>query len=690
MKQLFWLFVIALTAFKKDSHATLGKNLLKSEAAAEEVDPFLSFLKSSNPDASETEKINQLFQDLLPPAKRKIFFKCFDAFIENKENNLDKKTFEIFFKENYLKLDKELSESLLIDLTNKDNYFNFKQITMSDQEIISLFHRTQDLTAGKDEKNTFRIRILKRILPLTFEEEIHHFFCQQYDLISADRQNQTLLEAAKYEYMWDFSKNQFSKLNQKPKDKLQLLQVISSRHILNNEISPQEKINKTNEYTSFIVDRFDSVFAEYEKDESVEEASKKSQFLRNVKADIIQNLLCKKGPDHGLKYCENLKKLIANEFNILSLSEKISVIYDLFKDPNDELPLKLLVSIKENGPEVYAGLWGELCLQSILEKAPIESPQSKELIQWFAERFEHFNDKLAAKAAERIITPENARSFTEKVVKKVPLQNNHEIISMGFGFFGKRYNKNNILDFAIENFSRNNFDLETTFPENSHLQMRNENLNIFIKDLLKILNSKNYDGYHNESYKHAINNHKKLKNSILCMKELLGDQETGLLLKNYNFNGFNDKDRHLFCNIADQVGHINTFIDSSYVLETSIPGLRDGTFNAICLNVANAKTANNPTGFINLEDQEWKLRYAYKSNGQSQVVFVEFSPEEREVIRKFNQKSLPTKDECIKNLNNLMERFETFEKETLPNTKKSAKESDEKNAPTCHKTPDED
>ncbi len=400
----------------------------------------------------------------------------------------------------------------------------------------------------------------------------------------------------------------------------------------------------------------------------MEEASKKSQFVKNVKADIIQNLLCKKGPSHGLQYPENLKKMIENEFSILSLSEKISAIDHLSQDPNDELPLKLLVSIKENGPEVSSWIWGEVCLKSILEEAPIERPQSKELIQWFAERFERFNDALQAKAAERIITPDNVRSFTEKVVSKVSLQKNYE-----FSYFTGRHNKDNILDFAIENFSRNNFDLETTFPENNHLQTRNENLNIFIKDLLEILNSKDYDGYHNESYKHAINNHKKLKNTILCMKELLGDQETRLLLKNYNFSDFNDKDRQLFCNIADQVGYINTFIDDSYGQETGIPDLRDVTFHAICQNVMKARTADNPKGFINLEDQEWNLRYAYKSNGQSQVVFVEFSPEEREVIRKFNQKSLPTKDECIKNLNNLMERFKKFEKEKLPNTKNQQK-----------------
>jgi hypothetical protein len=265
MKQLFCFFFIALTVFKKDSHATLKKNLLESEETKKEniaTNSLLSFLESANPDTAQITTAHQLFQDLLPPAKRRVFFKCFDDFIDDKKK-LDKKTFEIFFKKNYLKLDKELSKSLLIDLTNEDNYFKFKEITKSKQEIISLFHRIQDLTTGKDEKNTFRIRILKRILPLTFKEEFYNFFCQQYGLLSSDRKHKTLLEAAKYEYMWDFCKNQLTKLNQKPKDKLELLKAMSSCRILNNELSPQEKINKTNEYTSFVVDHFDSTFDEY-------------------------------------------------------------------------------------------------------------------------------------------------------------------------------------------------------------------------------------------------------------------------------------------------------------------------------------------------------------------------------------------------------------------------------------------
>jgi hypothetical protein len=96
MKKSFLLFLMALIILKKDSHAGFGINHSESEKSkkTEEAIPFLSFLQNSNPDSSETEKINQLFQDLSPPKKRSVFFACFDGSID-KKGDCNRETFKI-------------------------------------------------------------------------------------------------------------------------------------------------------------------------------------------------------------------------------------------------------------------------------------------------------------------------------------------------------------------------------------------------------------------------------------------------------------------------------------------------------------------------------------------------------------------------------------------------------------------
>lgn len=279
-----------------------------------------------------------------------------------------------------------------------------------------------------------------------------------------------------------------------------------------------------------------------------------------------------------------------------------------------------------------------------------------------------------------MITPENVRSFTEQAINRISLGNTGTPCT---NLHSRRHNYGrSIFDHAIEKLEKQCLTIETAGAENTSLQTRNTNLHTFVKDLVEVISGHDNDGYHHQKYQNAVQNHQKLKDSILCMKELLGDAKSRLILQNYNFKDFTHEDRQSFYDMPRQIGYKNNlnFVDENFATETSIEGLRDVTFNAICINVRDAITPNNPTGWIDLKEKEWKLSYVYQSSDRPTVVLHEFSLEEQEAIQNFNQQRLPTKDECIKNLNTFMKRFEQFEKETLPNTKKSTTESDEKNA----------
>jgi len=110
--------------------------------------------------------------------------------------------------------------------------------------------------------------------------------------------------------------------------------------------------------------------------------------------------------------------------------------------------------------------------------------------------------------------------------------------------------------------------LETAGVENISLQTRNTKLHTFVKDLVEVISSHDNDGYHHLKYQNAVQNHQKLKDSILCMKELLSDTKSRLI---------RHEDRQSFYNIPRQIGYKNNlnFVDDSYVLETNIPSLKD-------------------------------------------------------------------------------------------------------------------
>ena len=717
MKKSFWLFLMALTVFKKDSHAGFESHSLKSkkseegktneqiaeEATTQELLSFLkgyeqaeekaptqeilSFLKSSDPNPEQITGASQLFQNLLPPAKRRVFFECFDAFTDLskpinpyiKKERLNKKTFAIFFKENYLKLDKELSKSLFTDLLSEKNYpvFTFKETPIeeppiSNQEIIALFNRIQNLCSDKNEQQDFMKKALIRILPFTVDKTMQDFFCQQYTFCSKGAKHAILLETPRWEHMWNFSKTEFLQQSQQPKDKLELLKAMSSYYLSSPALIPQERSNKKSEHTSFIMDHFDSFIKEHEKprDPSSKEDVAQSQ-LKNLKGDIIDNLLALT-KDGCPEILQRLHKIVKSEFETLSLSQKIFAIARLVESPTDTDAFELLISIKEADQEIFQDYFTSKNLERIAEKVSIENPQ---VIQWFAERFEHFrSDDLQVLIAEFMITPENVRSFTQKAALNIPRWG----CQLG-------WNNDTIFDFAARELEKQHFILETSEAENTPLKARNTKLNIFLEDLLKIIGRNDNDGY-DKIYRDTIKNHEKLKDSIVCMKELLGDETSLSILRSYDFKKFREQDLRKLYNIAKEIGskkNLN-FIDNSWWYYATVqkgPEINPGAMIAIHNCVQNATSPENPTGEINLEDKQWRLSYRVKTDNGDRVENVEFKENEKEEVRKANQQNLPSKEDLIEKLNKVLEGFDKYKHsdfDIIP--KKLRTQSEEKKA----------